>query len=90
MFVPSLSMIGNFLFFLRVFLLVVQHFLQPEKVFSCLLVQFLLNVFVDLDELGDDHVLQGVDSAVCYFDLLVQGQEGGLWLRDDLLGDRRC
>jgi hypothetical protein len=50
----------------------------------------LLDILVDLDELGDDHMLQGVDSAVCYFDLLVKGQEGGLWLRDDLLGDRRC
>ncbi len=50
-------MIRNLLFLLCVFLLVVQHFLQPEKVLSCLLVQLLLDVFVDLDELWDYHVL---------------------------------
>jgi hypothetical protein len=50
-------MICNLLFLLCVFLLVVQHFLQPEKVLSCLLIQLLLDVFVHLDELWDYHVL---------------------------------
>lgn len=59
-------------------LLVVQHLLQPEEVLTGLLIQLLVNVAVDGDELRHDYVLEGVHSAVCHFDLLVQGQEGRL------------
>jgi len=63
---------------LHVPLLGVQHLLEPEEVLPGLLVQFLVDVSIDPDEFGDDHVFQGVDSAVGHLDLLVEGEEGGL------------
>lgn len=56
-------------------LLVVQHLLQSEEVLTGLLIQLLVDVAVDRDELGHHYVLEGVHSAVCHLDLLVQGQE---------------
>lgn len=71
----SLLQFGYLLGLLRVLLLVVQHLLQPEEVLTGLLIQLLVDVAVDRDELGHHYVLEGVHSAVCHLDLLVQGQE---------------
>jgi hypothetical protein len=54
-----------------VFLFVIQHLLETEEVLTGLLVEFLVDISVDLDELGHDHMLEGVHSSICDFDLLV-------------------
>ena len=55
--------------------LIVQHFFQSEEVLTGLLIEFLINVLVDVDESRDDHVLQGIHTSIGDFDLLIQGQE---------------
>lgn len=73
-----LLQLGYLLGLLRVLLLVVEHLLQPEEVLAGLFVQLLVDVAIDCDELGHDHVLEGVHPAVSHFDLLVKRQEGRL------------
>jgi len=79
-FFPLLAF-GHFCYlflFLSVLFLVIEHLLESEKIFPCLLVQLLVDVLVDGDEARHHHVLQGVDAAICHFDLLIKGEKGGL------------
>lgn len=52
--------------------LIIQHFLQPKEVLTGLLIQFLIDVLVDIDEPGNYDVLQSVDTTIGHLDLLVQ------------------
>lgn len=55
--VSSLLMVFNVVLFLSVLFLVVQNLLQSEEIFSCLLVQLLIDVLVNCDESWDDDML---------------------------------
>jgi hypothetical protein len=68
----------NFLLLLCVLFLVVKHLLESEEVLPRLLVQLLVDVFVDGDEARYHHVLERVDTTISYLDFLVEGQERGL------------
>ena len=74
----ALGQTCNFLGFLQVLLLVVQHLLQPEEIFPGLLIQLLVDISVNCDEFGNDHMFQGIHTSVCHFDLLIKGQKGCL------------
>lgn len=45
------------LLLLIMFLLVVEYFLQSEEILTCLLIQFLINILVNVDESGDHYML---------------------------------
>lgn len=64
---------GVFLFVML--FLIVQHLFQSEEVLTCLFIEFLVDVLVDVDESRDDHMLQGVHTSVRNFDFLVQSQK---------------
>lgn len=53
----SLLVIFNVILFLSVLFLVVQNLLQSEEVFSCLLVQLLIDVPVNCNESWNDDML---------------------------------
>lgn len=55
--VSSLLMVFNVVLFLSVLFLVVQNLLQSEEVFSCLLVQLLIDILVNCDESWNDDML---------------------------------
>jgi len=54
------------------FSFVVKHLFQSEEIFSGLLVQFLINVSVYLDEFWNDNVLESVHTSVGHLDLLIK------------------
>jgi hypothetical protein len=73
-----LVVVFNILVLLGMFFLIVQHFLQSEEILSSLLIQFLLDVSVNIYEFWNDDVFQSVDSSVGDLDFFVQCQEGCL------------
>ena len=66
------------LFLLHVTLFGIKHFFQSEKVLSCLLVQFLVDIAVNVYEPWDHDMLQGVYSPVCHLYLLIKSQKSSL------------
>ena len=59
------------LFLLHVTLFGIKYFFQSEKVLSCLLVQFLVDIAVNVYEPWDHDMLQGVYSPVCHLYLQI-------------------
>lgn len=60
---------GIFLFVM--FFLIVQHFFQSEEVLTCLFVELLINVFVDVNESRNDHMFQGINTSIGDLDFFI-------------------
>jgi hypothetical protein len=52
-------------------LLIIKHLLQAKEVLSGELIQFLIDIPVNINEFWHHHMLEGVHSSVCHFYLVV-------------------